>query len=307
MSASNTKRPTPHEVVSMQGLPSQKSDESLIFSPKLNGFRGVWDLVRGELFSRSRRAIRAPEMFVAQMPRLAPTSKSDQGDGFYLDGELVYDPRALAPAELLASQPSDIAAQSNFERLSSIVRGGGSDWTGVRFVCFDVFYHGDADSPKNRLLLRDRLVMLHRIAASHQKLLDAKSNSSPAMNVFIIMQYFRYDPAHHAQYMEYAKQKGHEGIVIRDTATVYRDASASMVKDRVYKEAQARLEEIVHNRGGVYLHARDGSGRLVKIRVANPADTQLPVRGESVPFRFYTMTQRGAYMNATFLGASSKI
>jgi len=237
------------------------------------------------------------------MPRLL-AAESDKTGGFYLDGELVYDPRLLSPSELLASQPSDVAAQSNFERLSSIVRGGGADWTGVRYVCFDMFYHGDADNPKNRIVLRDRLVMISRLAASHARIVQGLVKG---LDVFLVMPYFRYDPAHHAQYMEYAKQKGHEGIVIRDTAVVYRDAGASMVKDRVYKEAQARLEEVVHNRGGVYLHARDDQGRLVKIRVANPADTRLPARGETVPFRFYTMTQRGAYMNATFLGASSKI
>lgn len=303
--------PKPHEVQHVRGAIKQPG-ALWVFSPKLNGFRALWDMHARAMFSRSRRKFAVPADFAARMPTMA-------SPGFFLDGELVYDERSVA--ELMEAPASEVSAQANFERLNSIVRSGADTWRGVRFFCFDVF----SDAPdKATMPLSSRLVMLRRIH-------DALPEES--RKLFVLMPHFHYDAAHHGQYMAYAAKKGHEGIVMRDTASAYRDP-LSMLKDRVFHEARGVVRGVVNNRGGTYLVVEPildgniGSGKgsigrgsmgkgsigkggndgpAARVRVANPQVTKLPAIDSTVTFRYHAMTPRGMYTNAVYCGGSSKI
>ena len=388
--------PKPHEVEQLRSgahastpFTTSNGGPVWIFSPKLNGFRALWDMNKKHMFSRNRKSFAVlPEEFLAMLPSMKTT-------GFFLDGELVYDPRDLPVDDLLASQPSRVAAQANFEMLNTLVRAGSSssaqkrdtrgpqrnrgsqssrvsrgsrgsisspkssadnlqgtqqlrgshnnndkdivqvvqeespeseksrssNWKYVRYFVFDIFYHGDDESKRN-MLLRDRIVMLKRIydAMSTKTYSsqvnkqgnqdqDQDQNQNQNQNVFVLMPYYHYNPLCHSQYMVYAASKDHEGIVIRDTTSTYRDRARSMLKDRVFREATGTVSGVLYNKGGTYLIVEDDNKgqRRIKVRVANPLVTQVPSNGTVVTFRYHTMTPRGAYMNAVFNGASSKI
>lgn len=360
--------PKPHEVEQMRSagaaaFTSTSGNSCWIFSPKLNGFRALWDMHKQQMFSRNRKSFAIPSAIVTMLPSM-------KTPGFFLDGELVYDPREIPVDDLLASQPSRVAAQANFEMLNALVRAGPSkpsgsrgsrgsrgsqgsqgsqglpispstlgpptisgtsssrltstshetklnrevlgseesninnSWKFVRYFVFDIFYHGD-DEAKSKMVLRDRLLMLKRICDAMQK--NKITGSVKQNSFFVLMPYYHYDPSCHSQYMAYAASKDHEGIVMRDTTSTYRDKARSMLKDRVFRETTGAVSGVVYNRGGTYLIIKDDKGLRVKVRVANPLVTPVPSNGTVVSFRYHSMTPRGAYMNAVYNGASSKI
>jgi len=373
--------PKPHEVEQMRSVgaaafTSTSGNSCWIFSPKLNGFRALWDMHKERMFSRNRKSFAIPSEIVTMLPSM-------KTPGFFLDGELVYDPREIPVDDLLASQPSRVAAQANFEMLNALVRAGPSktsgsrgsrglqdsrgsrgsrglqdsqglprlpstlgpptisgtsssrlpstlttlpstlheielnhevlgseessinnSWKFVRYFVFDIFYHGD-DEAKSKMVLRDRLLMLKRICDAMQR--NKITGSVKQNSFFVLMPYYHYDPSCHSQYMAYAASKDHEGIVMRDTTSTYRDKARSMLKDRVFRETTGAVSGVVYNRGGTYLIIKDDKGLRVKVRVANPLVTPVPSNGTVVSFRYHSMTPRGAYMNAVYNGASSKI
>ena len=377
MSSTDDDLPRPHEVeqirYNLKGSAATTADNSVwIFSPKLNGFRALWDMNKKRMFSRNKKRFVLPNEFVAEMPSMKTS-------GFFLDGELVYDPRDVSVEELLASQPSRVAAQANFEMLNALVRKSSdsavrsdksentessakrrkisnnttltprthsgseysssndsvlqitnnesrsaTDWKFVRYFVFDIFYNGE-NKEKKDMVLRDRILMLKRIydAMAHTGNNDKatpKSNANTSSKTtilnhnhhtrnrnFVLMPYYHYNPLCHSQYMSYAASKDHEGIVIRDTASVYRDSARSMLKDRVFRETSGEVSGVNYNKGGIYLLVTNDKGMRVKVRVANPDVTPIPSNGTLISFRYHTMTPRGAYMNAVYNGASSKI